>query len=479
MRRAVQLVLSATLLALAGPAAAIEFQPIGTLGLGGAGVARPPAGTAPYWNPGALAFEAEEAYAARLGVGAGVTAHEDLIDDLDRLSRLDVGALENLTGAPASDRALAADAVQLIALVRRIERDHGAISARATALFGHRISRVGIGVYGTTEAAILPSIDSTNILPELGGAPVDAADVSALGTATSSTAFFSASQRAAIEAALAGAGVANPTEVVNTFDAELAASNEAGVTTSEATDALVAFAAALGSGGPLDANASSLRNRGIGLLEVPLAYGHPLSLGPFGTLGVGASVKLMRGRVYVSEVGIFGVDAEDALDELRDRYQDSTTWGVDAGVLWRTGPVLSLGLVGKNLNSPSFRAPQGPDVEAKPQVRAGLALGSSGFLTVVVDLDLTANETALEGWKSRILGGGLEVRPFDWLALRGGAYKNLAESSASGVVTGGLGIGVPWFMLDVNAAASVGQTKYDGEKYPEEMRLEASLTVRF
>ncbi len=467
----------AAALAFATPAAAIEFQPIGALGIGGAGVARPPDGMAAYWNPGALAFG--RSFGAVVGAGAGAIAHDDLVDDVDRLSNLDLGRIDTLTGSPAADRPLAADAVQMIAILRKIDRQQGALSVRAHAAFAQQIRRVGLGVYASGEAATLPRVDSTNILPEVGGSTIGAADLSALGTATASNAFFTAPQRAEIEAALGAAGVAAPANVVNAFDAELAVSNEAGVTPAEATDALVALATAIGSGGPLGANTSALRNRGIGLVEVPLAYGHPIRLGALGTLGLGASVKLMRGRVYASEVAIFGLDAGDIVREIRDTYQDSTTWGVDAGALWQPAGALLVGVVGKHLNSPSFDAPGGPDFEVKPQARAGVAWNPLGWLLLAADLDLTENDTALAGFESRILGGGLELAPVTWLRLRGGGYRNLAEPETRPVLTGGLTIGIPWVTVDVEGAASFGQTTYDGEKYPDEARLQASVTIRF
>jgi hypothetical protein len=475
MLRAATLVLALT---AATPAAAIEFQPIGTLGMGGAGVARPPDGLAPYWNPAALAFNRK--VTSRLGAGAGIIAHNDIVDDLDRLSRIDIEAIADFTGSPATDRPLAADAVQLIAVLRKIERDEAALSAHANAVAGVHMRRVGFGLYATGEVAVLPEVDTTNILPEVGGSPIDAAALDALGAgAPASNAFFSPSQRAEIEAAFAAAGVGSPADVVSVFDAELAASNDAGVTPAEAADALIALAAALGSGGPVDANTSALHNRGIGLVEMPLSYGHPIRLGRLGSLGLGASVKVMRGRVYVSEVPIFETDAGDAIDALRDTYRDSTAFGLDLGAVWWPNRTIGIGVVGKNLNSPKFAAPLGPDFEVSPQVRAGVSWAPLWWLTFAGDIDLTENETALAGAKSRALGGGVEVAPLRWLRLRGGGYKNLAESSARPVLTGGLALGASWLTVDVVGAVSLGQTTYDGEKYPDEGRLSASVTLSF
>lgn len=470
--------LAAALGLATAPAAAIEFQPLGTLGMGGAGVARPPDGLAPYWNPAALAFNRR--VATHLGVGAGVTAHDDIVDDLDRLSRIDVDAIADFTGSPANDRAIVADAVQMLALLRKIDRGEGALSVRANALAGLHIRRLGFGVYGTGEAAVRPDIDTLNVLPEAGGVPIDAAALSALGVGVPpSNAFFSPAERAEIEAALAAAGVANPADVVSAFDAELHGSNEAGVTPAEATDALLALAEALGSGGPIDANASMLRNRGIGLVEVPLSYGHPIRLGRLGSLGLGASVKLMRGRVYVSDIEVFGIDAEEALDELRESYRDSTAFGLDLGAVWWPNRTIGIGVVGKHLNGPKFEAPIGPDFEVDPQVRAGVFWAPFFWLAFAADIDLTENDTALPGVRSRILGGGVEFAPLRWFRLRGGAYKNLAESGASPVLTAGVAIGVPWLTLDVEGAVAVDRTAYDGREYPEEGRLNAGITLRF
>ncbi|HWP35250.1 MAG TPA: conjugal transfer protein TraF [Thermodesulfobacteriota bacterium] len=225
---------------------------------------------------------------------------------------------------------------------------------------------------------------------------------------------------------------------MNAVDAQLATSNASGVSPAEATTRTTALAGAFAGGGSLEANASWLHNRGLGLLGIPLSYGRPVGLGALGTLGLGASVKALVGRVYLSEVRIFALDSGDIVQAIRETYRDSSAFGVDAGILWRPAGWLAVGVVGKNLNAPTFEAPAGPELALEPAVRAGLAVSPRPWLAVLADVDLTENETALAGYRSRHLGGGLEIRPAAWFGVRAGAYTNLAERDIGPVLTAGL-----------------------------------------
>lgn len=466
---------------MTSPATATEFQPIGTLGMGGAGVARPPDGLAPYWNPAALAFNTT-AYAAKLHAGAGLTLNNNLADNLDRLADINVDALQTFSTTAAANTAKVGELVKAVGILQDINREEGAVTARASAVFGNHIGHLGLGAYGSVEAASLPRVDLANVRPKgASGAPLSPSDFAAAAAGSpSSTSFFDGGQRTAIQTALAANGftAAQATDIVNLADAQLAVSS-AGVSSAEATDAFLALASAFGSPGTLDQNASVLRNRGLRFVEFPLSYGHPVDLGPFGTLGLGASAKLILGRVYVSEVRIFNVDSGEIIDEIRNTFEDSTTWGVDVGALWKLRNWLSLGVVAKHLNTPTFRAPAGPDFALKPQVRTGVAWDPFSWLTLAADLDLTENATALAGHESRTLGGGLEVHPFTWLKLRGGAYKNLAENDIGTVVTAGLTLGIKWVNFDVDAASALDTAKFNGQDYPKEARVQANLNVRF
>ena len=97
------------------------------------------------------------------------------------------------------------------------------------------------------------------------------------------------------------------------------------------------------------------------------------------------------------------------------------------------------------------------------------------------DLDLTENETVLSGldYKSRHLGGGLELHALSWLKLRAGVYKNIADNEIGPVATAGLTFGTPWVLLEVDGAYGLEKARYKDKDYPKEARVNAQLTVQF
>ena len=165
--------------------------------------------------------------------------------------------------------------------------------------------------------------------------------------------------------------------------------------------------------------------------------------------------------------------------------------------------MFNLGLVGRNLNAPTFDGfdqdvtvtrPDGTsfvqtmhadDVKVEPQVAAGVAFIPIQTLTLEVDCDLTKNETLLSNFGSGMeyhtqnLSAGLEWNAFHFLALRVGAYKNLAQSDIGTVYTAGLGLNLWAVRIDL-AGAVAGQTaQYNGKDYPKETRLAAQLSADF
>ena len=66
------------------------------------------------------------------------------------------------------------------------------------------------------------------------------------------------------------------------------------------------------------------------------------------------------------------------------------------------------------------------------------------------------------------------------LALRAGAYKNMAESWQDWVATAGVGMNFHLCRLDVGAAYSLGDNaNYDGTEIPTEARIYAGLSIDF
>jgi hypothetical protein len=96
-------------------------------------------------------------------------------------------------------------------------------------------------------------------------------------------------------------------------------------------------------------------------------------------------------------------------------------------------------------------------------------------------MDLTRNETVLSGldYTNQTLGGGLELSPFTWFKLRCGMYKNMANADIGPVATGGLTLGIPWVLLEVDGAYGLKDAQYKDKSYPRESRIQAQLAVQF
>ena len=93
-----------------------------------------------------------------------------------------------------------------------------------------------------------------------------------------------------------------------------------------------------------------------------------------------------------------GVDVEDAADDfdLSDELKNSKKsyeFGIDVGALIHPVSWFQLGIVGKDLNKPSFKTPGGRKFKLRPQVRGGVAFIPFSATTITFDADLTKNKT--------------------------------------------------------------------------------------
>lgn len=514
---------SVVTIGLVGTAMAAEFQTIGTMGMGGAGVARDMGAYAPYWNPAGLAF-AKKSFSTTIGAGLGARVSDGLADNVDRLSKFTEGnpsTIDNLTNlnTTASNPAVVGDIVNLLTVVKDIETQKGTLSANLDGAVGFQIKQFGTGVFMLSEGfAKIGTIDLVNVLPESSAnSAISSNDlVTFAGVGNAAQTFFSAAQVTQLQTALAGLGItgAAQTEVINAFGNSLSTNkdpNLPGLTPDQAvatfTDTLVpAFAAAATNPAQnINNNNTAIMVKNVLYTEIPIAYGHAIDMGAAGKLGLGATFKVVNGRVYQTRIRLIengqSVTSKDVVDGLKDNYEQSTNVTFDLGAQWQYANWLNLGLVAKNLTSPAFKSPElkdqkgqfvdqsgtvgvhvrEADVKLKPQARLGVVLTPASWVTLAADLDLTENETILQGldYKSRHFGGGLELSPVTWFKLRGGMYKNLANSSVGPVATAGLTFGIPWVTLEVDGAYSLDTTRYDEKNYPKESRVQAQLVVQF
>jgi len=223
-------------------------------------------------------------------------------------------------------------------------------------------------------------------------------------------------------------------------------------------------------------------------------------LGNYGTLGIGGSIKAIEGRVYKTQTFLYQSDdvkSEDIVSNMTKNYKDSMSFGIDIGVLWKYQSWLNVGLVAKNLNTPQFDEPNlkdkngneirnsGGKTKLNPQIRMGVDIDPLDWLSFAVDMDITSNDSILTNvpgiadYKTRNLGGGVEIHPFEWLKIRGGLYENIAGSDIGPVATAGFTIGIKWVTLELDAAYGLNKAKYKDQDYPREARASLGLNVQF
>ena len=80
---------------------------------------------------------------------------------------------------------------------------------------------------------------------------------------------------------------------------------------------------------------------------------------------------------------------------------------------------------------------------------------------------------------TRRLGGGIEWNPYRVLALRLGAWKNLAESEQSPVITAGVGLNLWAVRVDLAAASTTEKVDIDGTEVPEQAQVSLGMMVDF
>jgi len=238
-------------------------------------------------------------------------------------------------------------------------------------------------------------------------------------------------------------------------------------------------------------NDSGARVRGLGVLETGIGYGHSFF---DGLVSVGANLKYMHGWTYSKFVGYQTIDDADLDFGDSNLRKESDNFGLDLGIMSKPFDWLQVGMVARNVNSPKFKVSSSSagtngrkNFRMDAQVRMGAAFFpfSNDMLVIATDLDLTENKSDLLGsYKSRLWSLGAEFKvpvKVVSLALRAGGYMNAARGQSHAfVLTGGLGLKVWLFTLDLAGGASPTGTpvQADGDKYPSRVNLSAMLGVR-
>jgi len=225
---------------------------------------------------------------------------------------------------------------------------------------------------------------------------------------------------------------------------------------------------------------------GIGMTTVEPAVTYSTSFGS--KLFVGANAKMIYAKTYVQSVRLKSDTFNTFKDDLDKSKTSTSKAAADAGILFKPLEQFAIGLVGRNLNSPAFPVSgnfavkdpvtgavslshQRKEIELEPQYRAGIAWKPFQTFTMAVDYDLNKNKTFTPGFEDQTIAVGLEKTLFsEYLNIRLGAYKNLAESGTKAVYTAGLGFRLFALRLDLAGA-------YNSDK--DEVQASVDLALRF
>lgn len=418
---------------LSSMAFALEFQPLGfrAVGMGGAGVASASSSNAVYYNPALLA---NHKYSSEFSLEAGLGLREvNLANPLDKIVNDDElgDSLDKVINHAPVDGSNTADGTNkkiedAINQIKKLSNGNG-LSVMPTAGFGAQIGNFGIGVYANGEIAASAIIDKQHL------------KLIVKDNDKSQYYYY------------------NPK--YDTY--QISDKNEY-------DNYSLKYA--------LDNNLTYINLKGIVVSELPIGYAFSFDFK--GTnISIGGALKAMQGITYTNKLSLTDTDSGSLNDSLTENKKTSSTYGIDLGVLVKYNWV-SVGLVGKDLNSPKFDFYNDKKYKIKPLVRGGAAINLSDWLTFAMDIDLTNNSTFIPNYSSKYIGGGFDIHQ-SWASFRLGAMKNMKESAEGTILTGGIGLGLKWFQLDLAVQASTKKGEYDGNQIPKYVKANLSILSRW
>lgn len=222
-------------------------------------------------------------------------------------------------------------------------------------------------------------------------------------------------------------------------------------------------------------NAHSIYMTSFVLSEIPVGYARTFYL-KSGNLNIGIAGKLMNSVSMQSKIAIttktnFNAEMNKIVQDFKNTTMDKAI-GVDVGAVYEIDlpkfRYLTLGLVGKNLNSPTFTSTL-QDITIKPQARAGIAYYTQSGFNLAFDVDLTQNDIiafSTKDQKSQMVGGGAGFmwKGFD---LRLGAMKDLRQDNGL-ILTGGINV---LGLIDIALQSSTKFTDIQGYPMPQYLSL--------
>lgn len=494
-----------------------QWQILGTrpMGMGGAYVAMAKGPIAQYWNPAGLAQLSTQTFnGVEINAGVGIETTGGLLSNVSEVTDVSkqIDAIKQTQTSGQLDAQQMSAFVKTLGILSKINEreDSGALVEIAGGL-NMKFSKVAISVNNFTSVGLNPFIDATNInvniptsnIPTTAstsqpGDPILSQAADNLENAIDKIGFNNVEKLLCggstgclgsllddankLSNALINSIASNPS--INKTDI-LKYSEDALKYADDAKNVIPNIT----SGGSLDNNQSNLNVKAASFTEFAAGYAKRADKWLSG-LSIGGNIKLIRGQVG-DKTFKFLEESEtgDAFKDINDYLKTSVKPALDIGFMWNVNdkyPKLPLkprvGLTLRNINSPSFDGPSGK-YKLDRQARLGFALSPFNWWHFAMDIDITKNKTAVDGFNSRQLALGTEInilnkKSFN-LPLRLGLMKNLAESDSKTIYTAGIGLTFAYIHFDAAVGISSGKQNIDGDEYPEKAQAVISLGILF
>lgn len=210
------------------------------------------------------------------------------------------------------------------------------------------------------------------------------------------------------------------------------------------------------------------------LLEIPVGYALEFET-VAGDFSIGVTGKYMNLSATNGSFAIQnGTNVSDAFKNMMkfDIGGGDSNFGLDLGLSYEIADCFTMGVVGKYLNSPTFKTKNGSYTIA-PQARAGVALDLDWFM-IGMDVDATANkDLSNENFKTQMIGLGTAF-DFDWFALRGGIATDLQHTDD---MIFSLGLGITF--LDIGVQFGKKTSPLNGIQMPDYFALQVGAGFSF
>lgn len=214
-----------------------------------------------------------------------------------------------------------------------------------------------------------------------------------------------------------------------------------------------------------DGNAHKVVSSVFNLTELPVGYAYRFNFGN-SELSLGATGKFMIGTSLYHEQYL-GTNLQFNSD-FASNTQYSSSFGIDLGTYYGYNfsdtSQFGIGVVVKNINTPTFRFNTAPTITIKPQYRAGVAYNGKRF-SLAFDADILPNEVlsySQYGLYSQMIGGGFKL-DYKYIDIRGGvAYDLLRDTGA--IITAGMNL---FGFIDISAEVGTKWVDYFGTTAPK------------